>query len=778
MKTHAILIKQFSDYKTKFGDVYCHKRNIIREFHKDRFLFYFEDDTCKSELLIGYKQIEEYYRDIIDIKPIILININNSQDYSLYYDNYVSISETGCFVKNEYKNFTFQFRIFCSPNNKINEFLIHNYVLLCYKMIKTHPWIRLDIICEEGIEQEKNDIARITTYVSDCIPEIKKSISFNKKELFHKEMNIGKLFPAMYIDREMLNLLRTPITSNIWDKIVNSPKISFDTFSEEPQDVYFKKHWFLFQVCKKYLFSEFDGNKSKKYTEMRNATFANDKFKSHVLKIPFLALILFAQYDCFYRSSLLKEYKKKSGKVQLNWNDFIVNLQETQSYDTYCKYKKMCETDDDIKTLIKFKTYDKSSVVPDFSQDNVFIHEKIISELFEATTIAEGLLQLLENAVEHAQGGLLSIRIRENKDQDRDYLVAEYNQYFKKIKLVEVAKFYLEIKISDVSALNIKKTFLNNIKLRGRENNDLSAWYNEYHGIFDENDRIYELFFDPDYKVKAAWEKYYEISDNQVHHFGLQIFDSIITAKNGLFHISGHDDVYSSRQYDIDNDKKIEGTSYRILLPINQNYREHKNIIVDTMQEKWIDFERLDLYKNNEKYMVYQPNWIEILSIIGDYETGKEKKETAISKISASFTNNCKRNHLLWINYQCLNESANYVTELIVKGIMLFLLRNGGVPHPIAMVNLPSHTLLEICRIIALFYDKNGQASNSMRNVQIYLKGNDVGEEILFCGNNINKSADRLRRIAMTRGIMFDYWQVAHMLMCRSKNMKKESYYG
>ena len=97
------------------------------------------------------------------------------------------------------------------------------------------------------------------------------------------------------------------------------------------------------------------------------------------------------------------------------------------------------------------------------------------------------------------------------------------------------------------------------------------------------------------------------------------------------------------------------------------------------------------------------------------------------------------------------------------------MLRNNDNVPPAAIINLSSHALLEASRLIALFYDKEGLSTDKMERIQIFLQGLDVGEEILFAGSNLNRNADRLKRIAMTRGIMFDYWQIANILIRRLK---------
>lgn len=766
---HNVIIKSFDDYKTQFGNKFFQGKEIKPEFKGHDFIFSFDNCFYQKNIYTGFTQIRNKYKKLINIYPISITKIECAQDYTNFYKTFVNITANKCTIKNEFNDFMFKFQISFYEDNKINEFLIHNYLLLRYKLLDCYNKFELQITGNEN--QKNSNIARITTYVANCEQEIKESIFFNGTNLFRKEMKVGKLFPAMFITKETLRFLREPITPNVWDIIINPEKIGPESFKKITKSEIINKHWFLFQVCQKYLFEEFLGNISITYTEIRSAVFRSANFRNHILKMPLFAVILFAQYDYFYRNSMLKDYKSAIGKNQLNSADILLNLQQQQSYTFYRKYLQMYQRGDDIKSLVKLeKNNIKSFSISE--TDNIIVHENIISELFESTTIAEGLLQLMENAVEHANGGLLSVRIREYNDQDKKYLNEEYKQYFEGLCESKISKFYLEVKLSDISNVNFKETFFTNIKERFSEDNRLKEWFNTYGNEICSSNKIFSPFFAPQDNIKTAWEEYYEISHNQIHHFGLQIFDSIITTKNGLLHISGHNDEYSKTECQLDSDKSLPGTSYRIVLPINHSHKENTNIIVDTSYEHLIGFDEINKFKNSSSEIrISEPNWEGIKNFIIEYKNNIKDKELVISEICNcinEFNNYDKC--LLLVNYEHLNNSANYAIELLLKGLFLSLLQHPNITPPVAIINLPSHSLLEASRIIALFYGKNGKAAQNMENIQIYLKGKEVGEEILFVGSNLNKNADRLRRIAMARGVMFEYWQIAQIFMQRLEN--------
>ena len=110
-----------------------------------------------------------------------------------------------------------------------------------------------------------------------------------------------------------------------------------------------------------------------------------------------------------------------------------------------------------------------SQIISNFK--DIEISNEIIAELFEATVISEGLLQIVENAVKYANGGLLSLRIY---DKEKEYLQHTYTDYFNTSQFL--SDFYLEIILSDVSNNSITKTFIENIKNRIIDKESISVY--------------------------------------------------------------------------------------------------------------------------------------------------------------------------------------------------------------------------------------------------------------------------------------------------------------
>lgn len=928
---YNINISSYDDYKQNFGDKYCDaNKNIKSEYKGKQFAFKI---NFSEEIWNGFRAIElKYGQDTVFLSHVHFINDENANGYIQFCKYFTEWINNRYRIKENYAKTAFVFSINFQPEIKVNELLIHNFLLLQDSLSNRKTKLILNINKEyktENRNEENSDKGRISTYIADHKLKNKCSVYFNGRELNWFPKSINKLFPAVFIDAKALKFLQNTINIDTWKTIINYKKIDKDSFKAKSPE---NRHWLILRVCQNYLFDDFDNN-SYTYTILRRLLYSNPNFyERHIKHMSLLAVLIFAQYDYYFRSNMLKKYKATK-MSNLNCSDFLIELQENQSLKNYIQYNKLKQCDKlDVKTLIKYdmsakkllenienpikrdfiqemndsesikrvkiiigkiwetyylplitaylfdnfpnryinvsmnKTdlsqtcfllmlyiyysdylqndgenlyYIKENIVNDFSNSllpkfsvskkdnngnlvdykrikselnmiiqtkvedahiclqntikkiqlterevkildayikNLKAHDDIISELFEAATISEGLLQLIENSVVHANGGLLSVHIRDMYDEDdKKYLKSiEYADYFANNKISD--DFYLEIELSDISQRDMKNKFIDNIEKRSDEI-EIKMWYEHYKTVFD-HAHPFELFYAPNRieNAEEAWRKYYNISKNQVHHYGLQIFESIVTSKDGLFTVRGHKYYYNNKGNYIQNiDQYISGTSYRILLPLSHMHTEGKKIVNDSAFEKMMEYSQIKKYYKEESNLICSALFgIKELNKI-NYDRPKEEIIEAIShkieKISLT------SNYLLIINCNGLDNLVNCRIELLIKGLLLFLFNliegHSELIPPVAIVNMTSHHLLEASRIIALFYNKQGEATEKFRKIQIYLKGKEVGEEIIFAGDNLNQNAWRMRKIAMTRGIMFDYWAVAQILMRRSLEEKK-----
>ena len=261
--------------------------------------------------------------------------------------------------------------------------------------------------------------------------------------------------------------------------------------------------------------------------------------------------------------------------------------------------------------------------------------------------------------------------------------------------------------------------------------------------------------------------------------------------KNGGLCVSGHNRIYNNPQYSGEGilcedelDIRIPGTSYRILLPLNHESISSNNVIVDTSFDRLLQWNEMDSFRHHNSQEINQVSVNALdgrLDFMGIIQNREKRVEALAEKIHDQIKDRIKGNkgkHLfVFAINDILSASRKNISaiteEELIKGILLFLLKwqeNSDLETPpIAIVGLSSTSLLEVTRIIALFYDKKGEPTEGMKSIQIYLKGDKVGEEILFAGNNINQTADRITRLALTRGNSAEYFSIAQSLLSRRK---------
>lgn len=728
--------------------------------------------SAKISNITKAHNLQPLNQNMPDFKALIRSNVNIFDD-TKYKDKYmllnIDVSENGFDI------------------NKL-----HNNLLICCKYQK---------YCRGFVLNIMGDISRIKPYVQNIIEENVFVICNNI--LIEPDLDsVGKLPPAIFFGSMDLTFFKLPLSPKNWKLIIGEEAICAKVFGNDNE----KRYWTYLRMCQKFLFEEFDDNVSSEYTKLRKQAFSNQNFyKEYVQKMPFLALCIFSIYDNFYRNNLLKQAKKFYEKRVLKIEDLLLSEQRKQSWDDYEKYKANKDKYD-IKNLFAYDA-------------NGGVHKTVVSEIFECISIAEGLLQILENAVLHAGGGLLSMRVysREvglekeshKKEHHVKYLNSTYTEdYFNYKK----ANFYLEIRISDLSGKSIPEKFVENLLAdENKENYDklrlLSSSLPKSYDfspkgireIFSDEPHNMEYFFSEitDDRLKEFRKVYYSIDENLVHHYGLEIFNNILTVRNGLFSVCGYnlcqdnlelifnniykqelekveclsndikkeviDKIYSIREKkkeqvreNLSANKQISGTTYSILFPLVHSALTENTVSVDGV------FDCSEVADNTYKIKTIKS--ADILRDI-DFEVSAYK---AINKISGKIEELFDDEDVACI-YLSNNISEdvsfkmNYFEELI-KGIVLFALKKTNVNNvplmPIAIVNLTPFQLIEASRIISIYYAKevikHDATINPFEKMPIYLKCAESGKEIVFNGKDIEEVRRNVVKTAMIDGTMFD----------------------
>lgn len=641
-------------------------------------------------------------------------------------------------------------------------FALENFFLICQK----HPEreLKLEIRCPTG----KDVVARIKTYIYFS-RKLAASVKINGHSPYMDLVNFYKILPMISVNQNNYAFLSAKISdieNHIHAEFGNSLLLMIES---KNIPLSFEQR-ILLRFCLTGLYGEIYG--IKKFGELRRDYFEKSEFKNMIKNIPFLALLIFTVYDRERHVDLALKCKDEKRK-KYNLKKVILN---------------------------------KEDLVPILPR-----HEDVEADIFIAWDLSDGILQLLENVVEHAGNtgkirrdgkGFLSIRIHENLNGNK-YLDKEYDQYLKgyenlykdeyrfkassslvdrtekqyfsdchvalkeqinggrfvdkdildnyeeirsKIdqrRSVRAAnRYYLEIRISDFSGKNMCEVFRENLKKQKYSN------YDEFDGI------TIRSFFDPAYREKESFEKYYH-ANNIINHYGLQIFTSVLLNNDGFFRVRSHSDDGSmnSREATYDTAEKsrefdlkecMPGTRYQILLPFRRQDVQASNSMVNTnilyhteSLEEWNKIDRTN--ENINKFYL----------LLSNYNPEDTTKENIIIELYQCLTQICSTKKDI-IEFDMENIPFNKI-EIFSKAIILYIALENEQRN-LAMTNCSTKDFVSIVRIFAVCYDKNGM-NNWMDNSQVYLCGRDTRQEFLLSGKDIRTLLTRVQKLAFSRKI-------------------------
>ena len=480
-------------------------------------------------------------------------------------------------------------------------------------------------------------------------------------------------------------------------------------------------------------------NFNKVLYELRKELFESAQFFELIKGLPIISLLIFGMFDYAYRDEALEEYKNdikritKAKSVELLKEDFLYELQNKQKYKRYEAHLMSSKNKYDNKTLWE-------------NQKNKIVHSFVVKELFEAVSISEGVLQLLENIILHAgkdpdeKIGLLSVYMR-NKEKDISILKGKYSDYEEKFSNSnEGKKYYFEMCIADLSGTNIPEQF----------NKNNMEYLKDKFGS-PEIDIYLEDFFNPSKQRRLFWQDYYDNPERAIKHYGLQIFNSIINSRNGLF-------IVESGKYAFCNLKEKNeslfpwGTRYQILCPINED-----NYDGQLINDHLFCFEKI---QSVPEKILYLPGGFE--------QNGDDEINMIYERIKSTG----------WIGGKILQINMSLIrnTELFIKGLLKYVYEtsiseivNKQKLLMLALLECNSYQILEIVRIISLYYDKQG-INSKMSCVQIYIRGKKSGEEILFFGETLSDVIQNITKSACIKGIMYENIDTIDYLLKREKN--------
>lgn len=420
------------------------------------------------------------------------------------------------------------------------------------------------------------------------------------------------------------------------------------------------------------------------------------------------------------RKDFIEEYKRKA-------------IKRENYYENIFKSKKFCRETADMP-LLAFYLFCMQMF---YLKDGRLLDEEEIKRIrLNAWDVADGILQLMEN-IHHSTEkiGFLDIRVHENKPE-KSYLSKRY-------KITDSRyPFYYEIRLLDLSHENIVESFQ---KRMGNISETREFRVSDF--FKGRNDNAIDEF----------WKKYNQQEENLVHHYGLQVFSSIVSANDGAFK------VISSSKYELNREREIyvngeswsqgssgmahlPGTEYIVLLPLRG--QEQKFV---TSMEVNIEYQ----YDMETDYKVQACSCISFNSENG-YES-QEQKELLINEVANYMFEKLQEldrtQSAVLVTLFSIKEWMAYPLEIYCKALILcgiwWKLKCKDKFHCI-INECTENEILEIARLFAIFYCKM-YLPEYLVDMQIYLAGEN--EEFLITGDNLGSLYAITSKIMLVKGI-------------------------
>ena len=368
--------------------------------------------------------------------------------------------------------------------------------------------------------------------------------------------------------------------------------------------------------------------------------------------------------------------------------------------------------------------------------------------LINTEELTEGMIQLLEN-LQHSseRKGLFSIRIHERKER-KNYLADLYPDY----DIQKGVSYHFEFRILDYSKYNIVESF----KSRNRYN---ESEISDSFGIKN----FFEIVDGDEF-----WKEYNKKPENLVHHYGLQIFSTIIANNGGRFNVVSSSksipniekECYYSGAKRLNHERHIPGTEYDILLPMRYDVKPLNPSVDADIQYQF------DMRTQFHTVLLDSANMYQkVLKLDDKMMSGQDRKERRIDAL--------KDNILDWLGKQedtvcdmAIRQSELVVVisakewrrnkvEILCKALVLCLIEwrpKNGQRFFVIIKDCTANDFIAIARMFAIFYSK-GTLSDHMDRLQIYLSGEDQSEEFIIAGNDLKSLLTMASKLTLVRGI-------------------------
>lgn len=674
---------------------------------------------------------------------------------------------------------------------------LHNFFLVCQKCAQQkykEQQMELDIKCAP--EDEFRIIHYL--YMARKYKNIKR-ITVNRKNLgiLNVPPNFYRRFPLILIDKDMYQCLGKKV-STIESELKCDNLITMQQFGNilecgnEKLDL-------ILQICIYNLICKMDNEgKNELYSKRRNEYFQSERFHRMIHDLPILALFIFSIYD------------------RAKGNDAINGWKQEKRLTNKMKNVRLDEKG--VKEI--FPTEDE-----------------IIADIFKAWDISDGLLQLIENIVQHAGKnkdsqknrdfhkdnnsgeGTMILRIHRNEGasdeifNNNSELYRRYPQYFGGYRNEYVIDRETGEEVVEMELLNKYREELRNKISAGQYVDGVIVQRYEQMRKVIEQRRIWrrriEYFLEirlTDYSEKNMMNVFLKNLDdrNDPNFYNLSSFHI-----NSFFNPNEDERKAFAEYYKGDNiirhyglqifasvisnnegafELKSRGNSEAFESYSNTNPKVQDNLVLSgtqydillplTTQERNDNVNTLvnaDInYKFRELTHLEETN--DNKNIIEEYYNvlhQEGKKEPHIAKLSRCLEEISDNNRILVFDCDQINNSEEF--EMFCKSILLTIVQedNKGKFLNIAVKNCEEYHFVNMIRFFIIYYDKTGK-NNWLEN-QIYLCGKDSMEEFLISGNDIQMMIARMEKLTFSRRMSSRCMRILTKMLER-RSAQDESY--
>ena len=429
-----------------------------------------------------------------------------------------------------------------------------------------------------------------------------------------------------------------------------------------------------------------------------------------------------------------------------------------------------------IYCVFRFFAYEDSG--HNKQQETASQRQMLISDVQD---YASGIKELVDNVVRHSdsKSGYLGIRIHSNKKLHG--LAERCPGYFRDDMHDD---YYLELCITDsYSPANKSDIFLNCIMVQKFLENLQKRKNQEYKNVndisiirdFEKKFQTASLrdFFAPERESNERdfcvddWDKFYSITGNVLHHYGLMRFASIVESRRGFFSVrSGRqfcDDAdcrYSTvekmEQNTQDQDNYyIPGTQYTIVLPISLKTEQYTTGFGAPSSE--LEFAKLERMRQVDYpeiencWLVLKPNYMV------DDDAMFHSSSAAYEKLKQWFSGDWKKyiseqdiEPVFSFNWASFNDDLR---EVFLKGLFYYIdeTKQREAHLRIAIYNCSFEALLQCSELFLAFYNRYS-VQKAMRRVDIYLVEKDCRDDFLISGENLRRAAALSEHTAFAKG--------------------------